>query len=72
MCLEKKKTVMKAFVTSRLGYYPLVWMIHSRGLNSKINYFHKRELRITYDDKSFSFQDLLKKDNSVSIHHRNM
>ena len=28
-------------------------------------------LRITYGDKSSSFQDLLKKDNSVSIHHRN-
>ena len=29
-------------------------------------------LRITYGDKSSSFQDLLKKDNSVSIHHRNI
>ena len=29
-------------------------------------------LRITYGDKSSSFEDLLEKDNSVSIHHRNI
>ena len=29
-------------------------------------------LRITYGDRSSSFQDLLKRDNSVSIHHRDM
>ena len=28
----------------------------------------KRAFGITYGDRSFSFQDLLKKDNSVSIH----
>ena len=33
---------------------------------------HERALRITYGDRSFSFEDLLKKDNSVSIDHRNM
>ena len=32
----------------------------------------ERALRITYSDRSSSFQDLLKKDNSVSIHHRNI
>ena len=29
-------------------------------------------LRITYGDRSSSFQDLLKRNNSVSIHHRNI
>ena len=29
-------------------------------------------MRITYNDKSSSFQNLLKKDNSVAIHHRNV
>ena len=72
MCLEKRKTVMKAFVTSQFGYCPLVWMFHSRGLNKKINPLHERELKITYGDRSSSFHNLLKKDNSVSIHHRNM
>ena len=63
---------MKAFATSQFGYCPLVSMFHSRGLNYKINSLHERALRITYGDKLSSFQELLKNDNSVSIHHRNM
>ena len=46
-------------------------MFHSRRLN-EINSLHEIVLRITYGDKSSSFQDLLKKDNSVSIHHGNI
>ena len=46
-------------------------MFHNRGSN-KTNYLHEKALRITYGDRSSSFQDLLKKDNSVSIHHRNI
>ena len=58
MCLEKRKAVMKAFVTSPFGYCPSVWMFYSRGLNNKINSLHKRAFRITYGDRSSSFQDL--------------
>ena len=47
-------------------------MFHSRGLNNKMNSLHERALRITYGDRSSSFEDLLKKDDSVSIHHRNL
>ena len=63
---------MKGFVASQFGYCPLVWMFHSSGLNNKTNSLHERALRITYGDRSSSFQDLLNKENSVSIHHRNM
>ena len=62
---------MKAFVESQFGYCPLIWTFHSRGLN-KINRIHEKALRITYKDKSSTFQELLEKDNSVSIHHRNV
>ena len=65
MCLEKRKTVIKAYIISQFGYCSLVWMFHSRGLNNKINSLHERALRITYRVRSFSFQDMLKKDNSV-------
>ena len=47
MCLEKKKTVMKAFVASQFWYCSLVWMFHSRDLNNEINSLHERALRIT-------------------------
>ena len=60
------------FVTSQFGCCRLVWMFHIRGINNKINSFNKRALRITYGDRSSSFQDLLEKGNSVSTHHRNI
>ena len=47
-------------------------MCHSRGLNNKINRIHERPLRITYNDKSSSYGELLTKDRSVTIHHRNI
>ena len=47
-------------------------MCHSLALNSKINRLHERCLRITYNDKTSTFKELLEKDNSVSIHYRNI
>ena len=45
---------------------------HSRALNNKINSIHERALIITYNDSKSTFEELLNKDNSVSIHHRNL
>ena len=47
-------------------------MIHSRGLNNKINQIHEVALRIVYDDYSSTFEDLLNRDKSVTIHKRNL
>ena len=72
MNMQKRGITMKSFVTSQFGYCPLIWMFHSRRLNNKINSIHERALRITYQDHVSTFQELLNKDNSVSIHHRNL
>ena len=47
-------------------------MHHSRIINKKINTLHERCLRTIYCDKQPSFEELLEKDNSVSIHERNI
>ena len=52
---------MKAFITSQFGYYPMVWMFHSRKLNSRVNKIQERALRLVYNDKSSNFQQLLDK-----------
>ena len=44
-------------------------MCHNRTYN-KTNWLHERSLRIIYNDKGSSFEDLLEKDNS--IHHKNL
>ena len=62
---------MKSLVTSQFVYCPLIWMLHSRRLNNKINSIRERALRITYQDHMSTYQELLNKDNSVSKHHKN-
>ena len=47
-------------------------MFHNRTLNNKINKLHERALRLVYDDINLSFQDLLDRDNSMTINHRNI
>ena len=63
---------MKALITSEFGYCPLVWMFHSRKLNSQIDKLHEMALRIVYQDYAPSFTELLEKDNSTTIHNRNI
>ena len=70
--IQKRRTIMKSFVTSQFSYCPLIWMFHGRRLNNKINSIHERALRIAYQDNTSAFQELLNKDNSVSIHQRNL
>ena len=47
-------------------------MCHSRKINTQINKLHERALRLVYNDKNSSFRELLEKDNSVTIHERNI
>ena len=49
-----------------------MWVFHSRILNTKINNLHYRALRIIYRDETSTFDELLKKDGSVTIHPRNI
>ena len=46
-------------------------MFCERSSNTRINHLHKRTLRIIYNNNESTFEDLLKKYNSVSIHHKN-
>ena len=71
MGIAKKRILMNAFFISQFSYCPPVWMCHSRTNNSKINRLHERCLRLVYNDKQSSFNELLEKDGSVSIHMRN-
>ena len=68
----RKRILLKTFVESQFSYCPLIWMFCSRQINRKINHIHERALRLVYDDYTVSFEELLKQDKSVSIHHRNL
>ena len=70
--LERKRLLMKAFIESQFSYCPLIWMFCSRKMIRKINHIQERALRLVYDDYLSSFYVLLRKDNYVCIHHRNI
>ena len=63
---------MKAFICSQFGYFPLLWMFHSRKINNRINSLHKNALRVVYRDYKATFSELLSKNKSVTIHQRNL
>ena len=69
---EKTRMVMRAFIMSQFSYCLLIWMFHDRRVNANTNNIHERPLRIAYQDRTSSFEELLITDNSVSIHQRNL
>ena len=72
MSLDKRKMLLTAFIESQFSYCPLIWMFHSRTLNNKINILHEKALRIVYSDFKADFDELVEKDGSFSLHHRNI
>ena len=53
MNIQKRRTIMKSFVTSQFSYCSLIWMFHSRRLNNKINsILGRRRTKILVKKKS--------------------
>ena len=48
--LERRRSLMKAFIESQFGYCLLVWMFCGRQENNHISQLHERALRLVYDD----------------------
>ena len=69
---HRKRLLLKTFIESQFSYCPLIWMFCSRKLNKRIDHIHERALRLVYEDYKSSFEELLHKDKSVTIHHRNI
>ena len=72
LAFYKRRLILKAFIESQFSYCPLVWMFCSIQMNRKINHIHERALRLVYNDYTVSFEELLRNDKSISIHHRNI
>ena len=73
MNTNKRRVLMKAFITSHLSYCPLVWMFHSRTMNNRINTLYEKALKLIYTNKlSLSLYHLLKEDKSVKMHQKSL
>ena len=72
MDFDRKGLAANASFITQFKYLLLIWMYHNRTYNNKTNRLHEKSLRLIYNDKGSSFEDLLEKDNSVFIHHNNL
>ena len=52
---------MNAFIASEFGYCQLVWMVHSRKLNSQVNKLHERVLKKSIKIRHFHLLNSLRK-----------
>ena len=73
MSIQKRKLLTNSFFTSQFNFYPLTWMCHSRTINNKINSIAwKVPPHCIECNKISSFEKLLEKDESLSIHTRKL
>ena len=63
---------MNSNFTSQFSYSPLFGCSMRSTISNKINSFHKICFRMTCNDKTSSFEELLEKEWPVSIHTRNL
>ena len=69
---SKRKLLMNSFVLSQFNYCPIIWMYCQRQSNNLINKIHEGALRIAYNDYVSSFEILLEREGSISIHQKNI
>ena len=72
ICISKRNLLMNSFFILQFNYCCLVWMCHSRLMNNKITRLQKKIPCIVYSEKTSSFEELLDKERSVTIHKGNL
>ena len=63
---------MDVSFNTQFSHCPLIWVFYGRLAYNYINKLHERCLRIIYSNKYLSHEEVLEKDGSASLHHRNL
>ena len=69
---NKVRLLFKSLFESQFKYCPLTQTFYSRKTNNRINKLHETALRLVYSDYETTFEDLLTKDGSFTVHHCNI
>ena len=69
---KKRKVLIASFFESQFNYCSLVWIFCERRLDHRINKLYERALRTAYNDYSSDFVKFVAKDDTVTIHKRNL
>ena len=71
LIIEKAKILGNAFIDSQFNYAPLTWIFCRKTFYSKIEKNHYKTLKVIYGI-DHSYNNLLLRSNSVSIHQRHL
>ena len=66
------RILFKGLFEFQFKYCTLTWMFCCRNTNNKINLLHERAPKLAYNDYELSFEKLLEKDASFTVHHYNI
>ena len=69
---DQATKICDTIILSNFNYCPLVWLFCNNAANDEINRAHKPCLRVLYQDYESSFQLLLSRGNSHTIHFKNL
>ena len=64
--------LLTSVVLSNFSYCPLIWLFCSKTANKDINKTNKRALRVLYGDYDSSFDQLLARAGSITVHQKNL
>ena len=70
--LHLAKLLFNSAIMSNVSYCPLIWLFCSKGANNEINRTHKQALRALYGDYESTFEELLDRNKSLTIHKKNL
>ena len=69
---QKASLLYNSFILTNFNYCPLIWMFCGKTTNDMVNRVHKRALRVILCDYDSSFEELLHKNEEVTIHKNNL
>ena len=69
---QKASLLYNSFILTNFNYCPFIWMFCGKTTNDMVNRVHKRALRVLLNDYDYSFEELLHKNEEVTIQEKTL
>ena len=67
---NKRNYCITLFFLSQFNYCSIIWMFYSETSYKRIEQIQKRDLRIVYNEPQMSLEELLIRDQGISVHRK--
>ena len=67
---KQAKLLYNSFFLSQFNYCSIIWMFYSETSYKRIEQIQKRDLRIVYNEPQMSLEELLIRDQGISVHRK--